>query len=289
MKKQIVTACALVASVAAFATSVASENTFGILKYEVSSSSDGQVMVGVPWLEVGGGDVSPTNLILSANRVAGDMMYWYDSSTSIYKAWKIEADGGSWSNTGTWEISESGATKEKATGTETAARGNVIILSLNKKDDAYPDVFLYGQYATTGAASNSLVCPETSGSHKVVCNLVAPSMAANVNLQTAYTSGVVFRSGESAANADTLVGDSILLPDGTTFVFVKESTTVLDGETSNFVSSAYTGWTKKALLDPSKELSTTNPYVYWNVACELTAGQGAWYFRKGASPLTIVW
>lgn len=294
MKKQIVTACALIASVAAFATSVESSNTFGVLKYAGTVSSE--VMVSVPWLAVGGANISPANLVLASNRVVGDQMYWYDTSAKKYKVWVISES----ESTKAWMPNETvvvGATgevsKAAASGEEVAPRGDVIVLKLNKESGVYPDIYLSGQYVA-GTVSKTVIYPTVPSVYAVEYNLVAPSTAASVDLNEAYTAGNVFYStytddAKTPAAAADLAGDMIILADGTEYSFVNDSKTVCEDSKTTY-KSTYTGWVKKQLADSDTAYhAMSNPYVYRAAGCTLMAGQGAWYVRKVKTPLTIVW
>lgn len=294
MKKQIVTACALIASVAAFATSVESSNTFGVLKYAGTVSSE--VMVSVPWLAVGGANISPANLVLASNRVVGDQMYWYDTSEKKYKVWVITASESTkaWTPCTTVVVEETGkVSKKTATGEEVAPRGDVIVLKLQEENKVYPDIYLSGQYVA-GTVSKTVIYPTVPSVYAVEYNLVAPSTAASVDLNAAYTAGNVFYSTytdetKTPATAANLAGDMIILADGTEYSFVNDSETVCEDSTTAY-KSTYTGWVKKQLADSNKAYNAmTNPYIYRAADCTLVAGQGAWYVRKVKTPLTIVW
>lgn len=72
--KKILAVSALLASVAAFAASVASDNTFGVLK--ISDTTSQQLVISVPWENVGsGGNVKITDLVLPTGLDEGTTLY----------------------------------------------------------------------------------------------------------------------------------------------------------------------------------------------------------------------
>ncbi|MBQ8126123.1 MAG: hypothetical protein IJ173_09660 [Kiritimatiellae bacterium] len=251
MKKQIVTACALIASVAAFATSVESSNTFGVLKIAAPA---GQSIIPVPWEKVGGGDIAVTDYVLPTGLSTGDMLYWYDNGEANYKVWKIE--NGAWTNVGANKIESTGVTPIESALTQTFSRGSAAILNLAST----ATVYLSGQYSSEDVAVK-IYGPTAEDAAKLsrVSTLIAPSKASDVTIDES-----MFYKDEACTQpvAETdLVGDSILLPDGNSYKY----------------SKTFGGWYLEGGSTPTK----TDVLI--------PVGQGAWYSRGNAGNIYIEW
>lgn len=252
MKKQIVTACALIASVAAFATSVESSNTFGVLKIAAPA---GQSIIPVPWEKVGGGDIVVADYVLPTGLSTGDMLYWYDNGEANYKVWKI--DNGAWTSVGANKIESTGVTPIESALTQTFSRGSAAILNLTS--DA--TVYLSGQYNSADVAVK-IYGPTAEDAAKLsrVSTLIAPSKAGEVTISNCspfYTD----KDCTQAATADDLKGDSILLPDGKSYKY----------------SKTFGGWYLEGVSAPN------------TTAVHIPVGQGAWYSRGNAGNIYIQW
>ena len=203
MKKQIVTACALIASVAAFAASVTSDNTFGVLKV---SASAGQTIIPVPWEAVGGGDIVVTNYVLTTGLANNDLLYWYDASAGSYKVWKV-ADG-KWATHDTQTIDASGVTPVESDLTQGFPRGGAAVLELS----AAKTVYLSGQYIGTSVTTTvyGLADGEKAlyGGKKSKSTMIAPPKAKDYDLNS-----------EVSFSSEQLVGDQILLNNGTSYYY----------------------------------------------------------------------
>ena len=223
MKKQIVTACALIASVTAFAASVTSDNTFGVLKVAstATAGASGQLIIPVPWENVGGGDVVATNYVLSTGRKIGDKLYWYDSSleTPAYKVWAIETNGGPWVPATTYSIGETDYTVAEPAVGQSIKRGQAVILGLVK--GSTDSVYLSGQY-NANDVKVQIYGPTEDQVAKFyrVSTLIAPSKASAVSLSSLkfYTrSGDDYTEIAAGDKGTKLNGDYIRLADGTTY------------------------------------------------------------------------
>ena len=168
--KKIVAISALLASIAAFATSVTSENTFGVLK--IADTTSEQLIISVPWEKVGGGDVKITDLVLPKGLYDSTKLYYYDGSN--YMAFGVK--DGQWQN---GELAGGAVYNEN----QSIARGSALIIVRTKGDEdaAYPVIYLSGQYA---AATNSTIAEATSDAPSYT--LIAPTVAnsSNVDLNT---------------------------------------------------------------------------------------------------------
>lgn len=277
MKKQIVTACALIASVAAFATSVESSNTFGVLKLADTTTSE--LIIGVPWVAVGAGNVSPTNLVLAANLNDGDMLYMYDATEKGYKVWEVQS--GAWTGATTYSIgSKDDYTSISKTGAEALARGEALIL---KRTGAtpYPVVYLSGQYTDDSADRIQIKNPTASDvPMQVYFTLIANPRSAAVDLNSCefYTT----ETGEEKVSTfgNGTLDDYILLSDGSKYGY--------DETGSN--NKHWYKWkseTKTVTLGDSEIETDVTTKSYEGVT--IPAGVGAWYVRAGRSAIYMKW
>lgn len=264
MKKQIVTACALIASVAAFAASVTSDNTFGVLKVAstATAGASGQLIIPVPWENVGGGGVVATNYVLSTGRKSGDKLYWYDNAleTPAYKVWSVEADNGPWTPVETYNINTS-LTSVKPVDGESIARGHAVILGLVA--GSTNAVYLSGQY-NANDVKVQIYGPTEELAAKLyrVSTLIAPSKASDVDLTSVKFYDSNGTTELTGGGRSVLNGDYIRLANGTTFKF----------------STVVGGWYKDGVGGVPVTTDLTIP-----------AGQGAWYSRANADSVYIEW
>ncbi len=277
MKKQIVTACALIASVAAFATSVTSDNTFGVLKLADTTTSE--LIIGVPWVAVGTGNVSPTNLVLAANLTSGDMLYMYDATKKGYMAWKVQ--DGAWTDATTYSIGGKDDYESiSKTGAEALARGEALILK-RTGETPYPVVYLSGQYTDVAADRVQIKNPTASDvPMQVYFTLIANprSAAVDVNDCTFYTTN----DGETKVTSfgNGTLDDYILLSDGSKYGYDAAGS---DGKHwYKWVSSQ-----KTVKIDNNSTTTTVTTKSYVDVT--IPAGEGAWYVRAGRSAIYLEW
>ena len=281
MKKQIVSACALIASVAAFATSVTSENTFGVM--QLADIETSELIIGVPWVAVGSGNVSPTNLVLAANLSDNDMLYMYDASVKKYKSWKVASNV--WTDAATYAIgSEINITSVSKTGLEALKRGEALILK-RTGGAPYPVIYLSGQY-TTNAAERVQIKNPTTGDvpMQIYFTLIANprSTAVDVNDCCFYTDDTGNKLVTEFGNGT--LDDYILLSDGSKYgydatgsgnkhwyrwVGAEKEVNIIDGSTTTTVTT------------------TVNTKSYEGVT--IPAGMGAWYVRAGRSTIYMEW
>ena len=131
---------------------VQSANTFGVLKV---ASTMKQTIISVPWVEVGtGGDIAVSNLVMTSNLTAGDMLYYYDKMSSKYKAWELEENAGVKSWKAPILVDSIGATSSGDAGEQTAVRGDALILV---RPNAHTSpIFLYGQYSPSPVTTQTM-------------------------------------------------------------------------------------------------------------------------------------
>lgn len=249
--KKLVAVSALLASVAAFATSsVTSDNTFGVLK--IADTTSQELIISVPWEKVGGGDVKITDLVLPTGLSEGTMLYYYDGSN--YMAFRVS--GGQWVN---GELT--GGLPYKAN--QAIARGSALII-VRPKSTTYPPIYLSGQYAEAAGSSTISAASATAPAY----SLIAPtktSSVSSINLNDATWTNV----GEN---------DYILLSDFTVAKYKegKWVVEVVDENATEFSikTPGYTGTVK-----PKKTVEATVP-----------VGVGIWYVcKKTDTAPTVTW
>ena len=262
MKKQIVTACALIASVAAFAASVTSDNTFGVLKVASTATAvkSGQLIIPVPWENVGGGGVVATNYVLSTGRSVGDNLYWYDNSVSAYKVWTIASEGAPWTPVTTHSIS-AGLTQVAPNVGEQIARGHAVILGLEAGSTGA--VYLSGQY-NADSVKVEICGPTEELAAKLyrVSTLIAPSTVSDVDVNTLTFYTKENETYTPISNKTVLKNDYIRLANGTTFTY----------------SASLASWYKEG--DGGTPITD---------GLTIPAGQGAWYSRGNVGSIYVQW
>ena len=150
--------CAMAASTALFATDVTSD-TYGVLSVTNAAAT---TVVGVPWRNVGGGEMSNvtlSNLVSTTGLATDDIIYLYEGTT--WYGYKL-------SGTGVWEpyTTVSGTTTVSQPGSadgKTLARGTGLII---ERASAANPIFLCGRYDSSTPSATSV----SSGSKALVAN-----------------------------------------------------------------------------------------------------------------------
>ena len=270
MKKQIVSACALIASVAAFATSVPSANTFGVLKIPVSSTAT-EVVIPVPWAAVGTGDnaVKIIDFVLATGRKTGDKLYWYDANNRYYKVWEVNSN--TWTPLQTIRISSwDSYGLAEASNDDTIERGEAAILILKEAGEGN-DVYLSGQYSIATATTTvyGLTTEEVQFANKgkTHSTLIAAPKAAECDLNSdlsyynSYTS-----DSDNAKFTGSMVGDKIM---------------VFNGDNYEYGIVAGQEGCKWYKIDESGDRAINGVTI--------PLGTGAWYIRKNEGNVVIKW
>jgi hypothetical protein len=223
-----------------------SANVFGVLKVV---SSEVETAISVPWLNVGGGDISASNLVYTANLNAGDVLFVYTGDKS-YKAWAVvEKTPG----VKTWEpmteVSASGSDYSVAQDSASRAFARGSGLFLKRSAPLAEAIYLHGQKPETTAGETAM----TLGGY----TLFAPPSVAAVDLNDPEK--VAWDWGE----ATPATGDEVKIPIGSTGVFLTYK------------------WTKVKVDGTWKlyRLKKMSP-VY---DASLPAGRGAWYVSGAQS------
>ena len=265
MKKQIVSACALIASVAAFATSVTSANTFGVLKVTSTATDEAaaQLIIPVPWENVGAstGMIDPTAYVLATNRKKGDALFYYNPALKTYMVWEMSDDGdksGEWTAKSTYSVGENeNIVIVDAEGS--FSRGQAIILSLTA--GSVDDVFLSGQYTGTQVATALTAPSPNAHSYWKTFTLIAPSVVNDIDLNSEQSYFYRDSGCTTPVTESDISGDQIVLADGTTYYCE--------------FSGGKLSWYKlvEATEEPKVMSHNTD-----NI--KLLKGQGAWYVRS---------
>ena len=249
--KRLVFAAALSFAASAFADTVQSANTFGVLK--IADTTHANVAVCVPWVAAGaGGPVNVTNLVMASNREAGDVVYYYDATAKNFKAWELQ--GGAWTAIPS-AVKVGSIDVAVPVDAVTAARGGALIIHREGETSLAKPIYLYGQYsggeATTTVAQGTELLP--------VISLIAPPSTTNyVMTSKTPTSGSI--------NANDYIQ--------------------LSGDKKRYQYQDGKGWGVYGADEWKSETSQWEPS--FTPGLVIPAGQGALYVSKGGDP-TFTW
>lgn len=154
MKLRLLT-CVTVASAALFANEPTDSATYGILA--VSDTTTTNTVVGVPWVNVGEGNVTLSNLVSTATLADNDMVYFYEGTT--WYSYKVQ--GGVFVPVET--VSSETQTSPSAANVKTFARGTGLII---KRANTTNPIYLCGRYDTTPPTATSV----PAGSQALIAN-----------------------------------------------------------------------------------------------------------------------
>ena len=237
--------CAMAAGTALFATDVTSY-TYGVLAVTNATAT---TVVGVPWRNVGGGEMSNvtlSNLVSTTGLATGDIIYLYEGTT-----WY----GYQLSSAGVWEpyTTVSGETTVSAPGSadaKTLARGTGLIV---QRSSAANPIYLCGRYDSEAPSATSV------------------GAGATVLIANPTTSAKTFGASDGA------VGDQIRVPldGGGLKIYEKKS----DGWGSIVE-------TTEQITRRGKQVTVTTQS--WTLGCSLAPGMGAWYVSKDTAA-DIAW
>ncbi|MBR4354846.1 MAG: hypothetical protein IKP97_06095 [Kiritimatiellae bacterium] len=139
MKKLMLLTSTLVAGLA-FASSVSSTQTFGVLK--VASDLE-QTVISVPWVAAGTGeDIMVKDFVKTNGLNNGTMLYKYVNASGEYKAWTLTNNG--WD--GIESVSSFGGKTARPGSTDTLSQQDAIII-VRQAGNTSGDIYLYGQYS----------------------------------------------------------------------------------------------------------------------------------------------
>lgn len=164
---------------------------------------------------VTGGDISPSNLVKTANLKAGTWLYRFNGSS--YTVWLLMEDGGSWTAADT--STKDGIVLGEHAGEETLSAGSAIWIVLPTPVTSQ-DIYVYGAYLADVTATI------TKGTAALIAN----------PLQTAATPTIT-----NPAKGDTLT----LISTGKTYMFNGTNWGSLEKQTSGLPT--FTPWTPSSI------------------------------------------
>lgn len=154
MKLRLMT-CAIVASAALFAENEYDSATYGILA--VSDTTTTNTVVGVPWVNVGEGNVTLSNLVSTATLENNDVIYFYEDPT--WYSYKVQ-DGVFVRVT---TVNDSPVTPPPEADAKAFARGTGLIIQ--RANTANP-IYLCGRYEGTPPSDTTV----SAGSTVLIAN-----------------------------------------------------------------------------------------------------------------------
>ena len=81
--KKVVSILSIFATTVAIASSVQSDNTFGVMKLDIGTAV-GQTIISVPWENVGGGEINVNKIMLTNNLAVNDQLWYFNQNTKKY-------------------------------------------------------------------------------------------------------------------------------------------------------------------------------------------------------------
>ena len=239
--------CLMICAAAA-STALIAEDAFSAATYAVMNvpNANTDTVIAVPWVGLGGGDITISNLVNTTTLDEGDELYMYDNGT-WYEYTK--------SSSGTW----TGATTITMSGDHTAEsqvvqRGTGLILH---RSSANGNVFLCGR-VDSGTISTTLAGATTvEGKTVEGKTLFANPTAEEVDITTKF--------------AGATEGDTIMIPKS-------------DGKSDKYTYNG-TEWGKFEDVEDGTVIvagQTFKRYTQqWQKGGKIPAGTGAWYTTTG--------
>ncbi len=247
----------LFAATAALAVSLqaAVEANNTLCRIQVDSSAK-SVIVAVPLVAVGSGDIKVTDYIMTTNLKEGDSILQWNSTTSAWEGWVINASGA-------WEaatsVSVNGVSTTEPADDSALARGAAVWLNRSEATITENSSFyLYGQ-----VASDAVTLTAEAGKYTLLGNPTTSTL----DLSTLSWS-------------NSTVGDTIYLSSETTGVIKHyEYRVPTDGNTA--------AWCSKTVTKNEKGFSKTTYTAISSGAVTLAPGEGFWYNSKGTATPTV--
>jgi len=253
--KKMVSILSIFATTVAIASSVQSDNTFGVLKLNIGTEI-GQTIICVPWENVGGGDVDVNKIMLTNNLASGDQLWYFNQAHKKYQVWTLTAEG--WSPQSVVSESEE---KESADNSTKVPRGSALIIERNAVG-ADGNVYLYGQYNASKAEN-----PIAYNSEAEVFSLIAP---------TATTGSTVDLNSGLEYKGTPCVNDQIIMGADTDNIYTYRVPTA--GDSPAWCKSS---WDEQGGVMVQKFVTT---------GVTLPVGKGAWYRRQKVNEsLSLIW
>ena len=252
MKKSFFCASLLVAGLAlADSTKIDVDNVLGVMP--VKANGKGQVMLSIPWVEVGGGSDLITGGPEDPTGVyEGDSLTWYNIKDEKFTGWRLVGSG----SVTNWQgivDAETGIAPDA--NVPMLARGQALILERVTSNSV---VYVIGQVGTNATVTTTIPASEDGKTPKYT--LIAPP----------------FASG-TATNANFLVFSTT--PDTKDRIRLE----AVGGANTNTEL-------KRKLVDEEKnEWAWVNASNGLKEQAMIPAGRGFIYIRYGTSALTVTW
>ena len=219
---------------------VESTNTVGVLMVESGAKT---TAIAVPWEALGGGDISVSNIVRTANLTPGDELKAYDKTTGKYQAWTLSAGK-------TWEpsITTTSGSTTLADGADAykVKRGSAVWLT--RKGDTTQPIYLVGEVAATAKAEVTL---DAGSATEPSWNLVG----------SAGTEPV------SVSDLNVATTDKIVVPTA----YIPKEYEYVDGK----------GWGYWDYVTETKPSGRKTVNKVWKAAEDIPAGTGFWYLNGG--------
>ncbi len=232
---------------------VEANNTLCRIQVESSAKS---VIVAVPLVAVGSGDIKVTDYIMTTNLKEGDSILQWNSTSSAWEGWVINASGA-------WEaatsVSVSGVTATTPASDSALARGEAVWLNRSEATITENSSFyLYGQ-----VASDSVTLRAEASKYTLLGNPTTSTL----DLSTLSWN-------------DCTVGDTIYLSSETAGVIKHYEYRVPTGGDA-------AAWCSKKVSVDDDGFSTTTYTAITTGAVTLAPGEGFWYNSKGTATPTV--
>ena len=220
-------------------------NVIGALRVNSALTN---TIIAVPWAKIGGGQVTVSNLVMTATLTAGDTLKAYDKTTGKFYLWELKDDM-------TWEANKTATTDNTETAEEADAymipRGAGVWLTRSEPTKPF---YLIGEVATGDAvtALDTAAVENTDG--KQAWNLVAPPTGEAFDL-----------NGENGIGAQRGGFDRIVVPTAT----VPYNYTYKDG--------------KWGYYEFTKDEDGIAHSTFVTEGATVPAGTGFWYLNSSSS------
>ena len=193
MKTKMLSLVPLFAAGAVFATPTEFSSSYVIGAMPVSlASGQTEAIISIPWVESGAATegIAVSNIVKTANLTDGDMLYWYNTSTSSWDMWYLTTGTGDvkyWQSVSTSDTSgdELGGFHKVDASATPLNRGEAILLK--RSGTTATTIYVIGQYSAS-ATESLTIAKGSKASPKVT--MIAPPKAAATDLNDATWTNV---------------------------------------------------------------------------------------------------
>ena len=247
----------------ALAASAAIADTEVIIGFTQVNSPNKNTIVGIPYTNLEGGNVTVADFVKTSGLLAGDKCYAMSTTAGLYDAWELVADGSgvlSWSPVSQVQMLANGTvtvTTSPTAAETTLAPGSALWIVREGDNRAYATPFyVMGKMATTTDYPSSTIAAATTDGEKTVGTW---SLVANCGPAAKSIEWLMGKFGDNVAT-----GDKIVMP--------ADSNNGL-GQTWNYRGSSL-GWSGKS---DSKSNTMIQP------------GMGVWVYNLKTEAITVDW